>query len=191
MDTTTFNFWGTSKYWWSLLILGLLIIAGGFWLLYQPVIGYATIALLFGWLLLVGGIFQIVISTSIKKEMQGWGWWLAGGILDVLIGLLLVMNLALTEASLPYFFAFIFLFKGITNLIAAFSMTSTYKYWWLYLINGILLLVLSWLFFISPFAAAFTIVVLCSFVMIYWGISLIVFSFDVKPSKNDRTIEVK
>lgn len=189
MDITALNFWGKTSYWWSMLILGLLIVVGGFWIMYQPVIGYAAIALLFGWSLFVGGIFQVVISTTITKEIQGWGWWLAGGILDVLIGLILVTNLVLTETALPYFFAFIFLFKGISNIIASFSMMSEYKYWWLYLINAVLLIVLSWLFFISPFAATFTIVVLCSFVMIYWGTSLVVFAFDLKPSKEDKEIK--
>ena len=83
-------------------------------------------------------------------------------------------------------FAFIFLFKGLSNIISAFSMTSAYKYWWLYLINGIIMLLISFLFFFTPFTAAYSIVFLCSFVFVYWGVALIIFSYDVKP---DKTIE--
>lgn len=183
MDATMLNFWGKSKYWWAFLLLGALVVAGGFWLMTMPVIGYAIIALVFGYALLFGGVIQIMVSTNVRKEISGWGWWLAGGIFDILIGLLLVTNLTLTEASLPYFFAFIFLFRGINSTIASFSMSSQYKYWWVYLINGLLMIAISWLFFVNPFASAFTIVFLATVMMVYWGIALIAFSFDVKPGK--------
>jgi len=95
----------------------------------------------------------------------------------------MISNLALSELTLPYFFAFIFLFKGLSNIISAFSMTSAYKYWWLYLINGIIMLLISFLFFFTPFTAAYSIVFLCSFVFVYWGVALIIFSYDEKPEK--------
>lgn len=187
MDVTSISFWGKSKYWWALLLLGIAVVAGGLWLMATPVIGYSLIALVFGYALLAGGIVQIIVSTNVRKEVHGWGWWLAGGIFDILIGILFVTNLALTEAALPYFVAFVFLFKGISSTIAAFSMASQYKYWWAYLINGLLMIALSWLFFFNPFAGAFTIVFLCTLMLVYWGIALMAFSFDVKPNRRDTT----
>ena len=186
MELTTFNFWGKTKYWWRIMLVGILLIPAGLWLLLQPVMGYAVISMLLGWGLILFGVVQLTVSGDIEKRGQGWGWWLAGGIFDIFIGFLLISNLALSELTLPYFFAFIFLFKGLSNIISAFSMTSAYKYWWLYLINGIIMLLISFLFFFTPFTAAYSIVFLCSFVFVYWGVALIIFSYDVKP---DKTIE--
>ena len=183
MELTTFNFWGKTKYWWGIMLVGILLIPAGLWLLFQPVMGYAVISMLLGWGLILFGVVQLTVSGDIEKRGQGWGWWLAGGIFDIFIGFLLISNLALSELTLPYFFAFIFLFS---NIISAFSMTSAYKYWWLYLINGIIMLLISFLFFFTPFTAAYSIVFLCSFVFVYWGVALIIFSYDVKP---DKTIE--
>lgn len=98
----------------------------------------------------------------IKQKVRGWGWWLAGGIIDILIGFILVGNLSFSEAVLPFFFAFIFMYKGIANLFSALNMVSTHRYWWLYLVNGLLLLILGLLFFASPFTAAFSIIFLCA-----------------------------
>ena len=187
MDITTFNFWGKTKYWWVIMLAGIILIPCGLWLLFQPVIGYAVISLLFGWGLILTGVMQLVVAGNVEKRVHGWGWWLAGGIIDIFIGFVLISNHAHTEVTLPFFFAFIFLFKGISNIVSSFTMTSTYKYWWLYLVNGIFMLIISFLFFFSPFSASYTILFLCSFVFIYWGISLIVFSNDLKPVKKGET----
>ena len=166
------------------MIIGILLVPCGIWLLFQPVVGYAVISMLFGWGLILTGVVQLTVAGNVTKRSHGWGWWLAGGILDIFIGFLLIGNLALSEVTLPYFFAFVFLFKGISNIVSSFTMTSNYKFWWVYLLNGILLLVISFLFFLSPFGATYTILFLCAFVFIYWGISLIVFAYDLKPSKD-------
>ena len=97
------------------------------------------------------------------------------------IGFILVGNLSFSEAVLPFFFAFIFVYKGIANLFSALNMVSTHRYWWLYLVNGLLLLILGLLFFASPFTAAFSIIFLCAAAFIYWGFSLIFFGYSLRP----------
>ena len=83
--------------------------------------------------------------------------------------------------AFPFFFAFIFVYKGIANLFSALNMVSTHRYWWLYLVNGLLLLILGLLFFASPFTAAFSIIFLCAVAFIYWGFSLIFFGYSLRP----------
>lgn len=180
------NFFGKTQYWWGMLILGILLTIMGIWMMVYPLAGYMLIANVFGWALLISGIFQIVISTSLEKRIPGWGWWLAGGIMDVIIGIILVTNITFTEFVLPFFFAFIFLFKGIQNVIASFMMVSDYKYWWLYLLNGVLMLIIAWMFFSSANTPAFITDFLVSVFFIYWGAMLTVFSFDLKPVKKGK-----
>ncbi|MGL4493006.1 MAG: HdeD family acid-resistance protein [Tannerellaceae bacterium] len=185
MNNSVLNFWGKSSYWWLYLILGAMLVLSGFWVMWQPALGYETVAILFGWSLLAVGISQIAIAASVKRAMSGWGWWIAGGIIDIMIGLFLLFDLGYTEAVLPYIFGFIFLFKGISNFVSSLMMVGKYKYWWLYLINGILLLVLSWMFLMAPASAVFTIVFMAAFLYMYWGFSLMAYSFDLKPGKNE------
>lgn len=151
------------------------------WLWFQPALGYEVLSLLLGWLLILFGIVQLIVSGNVKQKVRGWGWWLAGGIIDILIGFILVGNLSFSEAVLPFFFAFIFVYKGIANLFSALNMVSTHRYWWLYLVNGLLLLILGLLFFASPFTAAFSIIFLCAAAFIYWGFSLIFFGYSLRP----------
>ena len=83
MELTTFNFWGKTKYWWGIMLVGILLIPAGLWLLLQPVMGYAVISMLLGWGLILFGVVQLTVSGDIEKRGQGWGWWLAGGIFDL------------------------------------------------------------------------------------------------------------
>ena len=184
MDIATMHFWGKTKYWWALIITGILMIPCGLWLWFQPALGYEVLSLLLGWLLILFGIVQLIVSGNVKQKVRGWGWWLAGGIIDILIGFILVGNLSFSEAVLPFFFAFIFVYKGIANLFSALNMVSTHRYWWLYLVNGLLLLILGLLFFASPFTAAFSIIFLCAVAFIYWGFSLIFFGYSLRPVNN-------
>ncbi|MEG1615601.1 MAG: DUF308 domain-containing protein [Bacteroidales bacterium] len=181
------TFFGKSNYWWAVLALGVLVAILGFWMLFQPLEGYELIARMFGWALLITGVVEVVVSMSLEKKLQGWGWWLAGGIIDIFIGIILIANITLAYQVIPYFFAFIFLFKGIQNIIASFVIMQGNRIWWLYLLNGVLMVILSWMFFTSADNPSFIVDFLVALVFIYWGSMMAVFSFDLKPikSKND------
>ena len=75
----------------------------------RPVAGYAVASRIFGWLLILVGIVQLLVSSGPDRG-RGWGWWLAGGIIDMFIGFLMVRSIVLSEAVFPYFIAFIFIF---------------------------------------------------------------------------------
>lgn len=176
-------FWGTTKFWWAILLIGVLLIPCGCWLIFAPLIGYVTTTTILLWLLILFGVIQLTVAFSTPREVPGWGWWLGGGIIDIFIGFMMLGNINLSAIILPYFFAFIFLYKGVMNLISAFSSISRHKSWWLYMFNGLILLILSCLFFISPFTAAIAIDYLFGIAFIYWGFSLIFFAFDLRPHK--------
>ena len=73
MELTTFNFWGKTKYWWGIMLVGILLIPAGLWLLFQPVMGYAVISMLLGWGLILFGVVQLTVSGDIEKRGQRMG----------------------------------------------------------------------------------------------------------------------
>ena len=131
------NYWGHTKLWWLVLCVGILLVIGGFAYWFWPAAGYAIASQIFGWLLVLTGIVQLCVSSGVNRP-RGWGWWLAGGVIDMFIGFMLVRSIILSEFVFPYFLAFIFIFWGISALISGVSQRQR-KYWWLYLINGVLL----------------------------------------------------
>lgn len=181
MNTQTSTFIGQSRMWWLVLVVGILMVIAGFAYWFFPAIGYAVASVLFGWMLIAAGIVQLCVSAG-ENRPRGWGWWLAGGVIDMFIGFMLVRSVTLAEAVFPYFIAFVFIFWGVSALVSA-VYNRRRKYWWLELINGILLLVIGFFFLEAGYLANMVNVsFLTSLAFIYWGFTLAMSAYDMKPA---------
>lgn len=72
------------------VLSGVLSIVVGVLFLRAPVDAVLAMTLLLACLLMVGGIFRIVAALSYR--FAGWGWPLAGGIVDVILGMMIWMG---------------------------------------------------------------------------------------------------
>lgn len=172
---------GTTRAWWVVLVVGILMVICGFAYWFWPEAGYAIASQIFGWLLILVGVVQLCVSAG-PKGGRGWGWWLAGGIIDIFIGFMLVRSIILSEAVFPYFLGFLFVFWGVEALISACYRGG--KYWWLGLINGILLLLIGFFFMEAGWVSDMLMVsFLTSIAFIYWGFSIAIASYDLRPIK--------
>ncbi len=177
-QTTTF--WGQSKFWWLILLVGVLMVIAGFAYWFFPAIGYAVASVLFGWMLIAAGLVQICVSTGANRS-RGWGWWLAGGVIDMFIGFMLVRSVTLAEAVFPYFIGIVFIFWGVSALVGSVHSRAG-RYWWLQLINGLLLLVIGFFFLEAGYLQNMVNVsFLTSLAFIYWGFTLAMSAYDLKP----------
>lgn len=183
MDISVINFWGKTKFWWLFMIVGILFMPLGLWIIFSPVIGYEVVSMLLGWALIGYGVVQLLISSDARQHKHSWGWWLAGGIIDILLGFVLLGNIVLSELLLPIIFAFVFLFKGANNIVSSISMRKIFGGWWMYLINGILMIIISMVFFYMPYMSTYAVLFLVALSFMYWGISIITFSMDLRPTK--------
>ena len=110
------------KHWYLSLILGILFIFVGIWVFITPVSSYFTLAILFSVTIFISGIFEIIYSTTNRKEMSNWGWVLAGGIIDLLFGLWLMASPLLSIAILPFVVAFMLMFRSMMAIGFAFDL---------------------------------------------------------------------
>lgn len=185
MKSLNLNYWGQTKYWWIVLVVGILMVLCGFAYWFWPVAGFAVASQIFGWLLVLAGIVQLCVSAGSDRP-RGWGWWLAGGVIDMFIGFMLVRSIVLSEAVFPYFIAIIFLFWGISAIISSVSQRRR-KYWWLYLINGILLMIIGFFFIEAGWVQNMMMTsFLTSLAFIYWGFSIAMLSYDMKPGEKEK-----
>ncbi len=180
MKAKTLNYFGTTRYWWVILLVGILLVLGGFAYWFWPVAGYAVASQIFGWLLILAGIVQLCVSSGPNRG-SGWGWWLAGGVLDIFIGFMLVRSIILSEVVLPYFLAIIFIFWGIESFVGS-AARQRNRYWWIGLINGILLCLIGFFFLEAGFISDMLMVsFLTSIAFIYWGFTVAIAAYEMKP----------
>lgn len=184
MKALNFNSLGTTRAWWVVLVVGILMVICGFAYWFWPMAGFAIASQIFGWLLILTGVVQLCVASG-PNHARAWGWWLAGGVIDMFIGFMLVRSIVLSEAVFPYFLAFVFIFWGIEALIRACFRGN--RYWWLGIINGILMCLIGFFFMEAGWVSDMMMVsFLTSIAFIYWGFTIAIGSYEMRPVEEEQ-----
>ncbi|MBX2953155.1 MAG: DUF308 domain-containing protein [Leadbetterella sp.] len=174
----------TVKYWYVPAIIGVLFIVVGVSSFGTLEKTYLALASLFSYSFLFSGVLEIWFSVENRKELEGWGWYLASGILTLLIGILLIVHPALAAATLPLFVGFSLLFRAFQGLGFAFELRNYGILKWGNLaIVSILGIIFSFLLIANPIITGVSLVVLTSFAFIFVGINAIVLAFQLRKLK--------
>lgn len=126
--------------WVWLLVLGISMIVLG--LIALAMIPVATIAsaIVFGWLLIVSGIFEAVHGFQIRRSHSMF-LHLIGGVLGVLVGLLVVSHPIAGALAWTLLFASFLTVVGLFRMVAA--VTLKFPHWGWALFDGIITLLLG------------------------------------------------
>lgn len=181
MDTIKENLIYAVKHWWIPLLAGLLFLLAGIMIMFTPVSTYITLSILFSMFLIIAGVLEIVFAVRNKNQISGWGWYLAGGVIDLIIGIYLVINPVVSMAILPYILAFWLIFRGI-SIIGYATALKNYgvKNWGWYIFFGIVAILCSILIFWRPEVGALSIVYMVSLSLIFIGIFRIIMAFELR-----------
>jgi uncharacterized membrane protein HdeD (DUF308 family) len=129
-----------SKLWWLSLIAGILWFVIAIVILQMDSASVTTVGVIVGAMFLFTGLEQFVISTAV----QGWKWlWILFGVFFVLAGMWALFNPGATTAALADSLGFLFLLVAVFWIVEAFTTRRTNDLWWLGLLSGIIMLVLS------------------------------------------------
>jgi len=131
--------------------------------------------------LLITGILEIAFAIANRKGLNNWGWSLASGIIDFLIGILLVSQPAISILILPFYVGFAILFRSVMAMGWAFELKKRAVSDWGYLLAvGILGLLFSFILLWNPLFAGMTIVIYTGWAFIIIGSFQIYLSFRLK-----------
>lgn len=174
------------KNWWISLLIGVLFIAGAFLLMFNPMEGYVVIAIAFAVFMFIEGIFEIIFSFSNKNILPGWGWYLALGILDLVLGIFLLVYPGMSAAVLPFILAFWLMFRGFSIIGSSIELHQFgNRNWGWYLALGILSVICSIGIIFFPIAGAFSVVYILAFTFLFIGIARILLAFELRSLHKD------
>lgn len=157
------------------IIAGVLLIIVGIYCLCNPDVGLLTLSLYIGIAMLISGIIDIVIFAKWNGKMFGAGWFLADGILTVLLALFLLFNEAFTMLTLPFIFGMWLLFSGINQFVNSFELQSLgVKGWGWLTALGVLLALVGFFSLFDPVANLFALSILMGILLVCEGIAAIV-----------------
>lgn len=174
-----------AKNWWLSILIGILAIALGILFISKPLNSLLTLALLFAWGFIFSGILEAVFSITNRKNLKGWGWNLASGLVDLFIGIVLLSAPELTLFLMIYLVGFWIMFRSIWSIGSSIELQrSGAKGWGWLLLVSILGVIFSVVFLVSPAFGGTFIVSLASISFITYGIFRIYLGFVLKSVKN-------
>ena len=163
------------KHWYLPLIVGVLLIVLGIWTLTTPLESYLMLSIVFAVGFFLSGVFEMIFALTNKHK--SWGWSLALGILSIIIGLLLIMNPAISMVTLLFYVGFMLLFHSILGISSAYEMRryGIMDWGWLMLV-AVLGMIFSFIMLWNPIFAGLNIVVWTGIAFLVTGIYMIYFS---------------
>ncbi len=173
------------KNWWILLILGILMVIGAIWMFKTPIANFAGIIMFFSMLIFISGFFSIFFAFSNKEDLDNWGIYLAGGILDIIVGFILLKHPAKAVLIFSVFIGLWLLFRGISTISTSFKLKKDGVDNW------------GWVLFMGIFTALFALMAILyqpllggvylsymlAFGFLFLGITFIFISFQLKKVK--------
>lgn len=104
------------RYWWLLLVVGIVLLVVGLLTFLFPARSYLGLSMLLGWVILLAGVLEVVLSTSSRHFITGRGWMLAGGLIEMILGLVLIFNVGLAASMLPLLLGFWLLMRAFATI---------------------------------------------------------------------------
>ena len=103
------------------LVMGVVILAGGIAIWWNPVVGALWLTLFVAAMFIVKGVFQVMLGLRIRPH-EGWGWMLFAGIIAILVGLMIFFQWPLsTVYAIGVLAGVSFVFTGWSYLMIAFA----------------------------------------------------------------------
>ena len=175
------------RHWWLMLVAGILCIAAGICIFVFPVESYVTLSIMFGVLMLLVGAGQLVIASTSGNYLMMKGYFMVGGILDLILGIFLCVYPGVTLVVLPFMMGLWLMYHSFM-LISFGGDMDTFKISGSgsMVILGILILVLSIFVLLNPFSAGVvTVLVVAGVGLILLGITFCMVASKLKELKKE------
>lgn len=179
------------KHWWLMLIAGILCIAAGICVFVFPVESYLTLSILFGIVMLLTGVGQLIIASTSGNYLMMKGYFIVGGILDLILGIFLCVYPGVTLVVLPFMMGLWLMYHSFI-LISFGGDMDTFKVSGSasMIILGILILMLSIFVLLNPFSAGVvTVLVVAGVGLILLGVTFCILAAKLRDLKKDFAVE--
>ncbi len=180
MNTIYDQIGGAIKNWWVSLLVGILFICVGIWMLFRPGEGYMAFSIIFSITILISGLAELFFALA-NRHVSSWGWYLVSGIIDIVIGIVLISNPMLSEEVIPFIVAFWLMFRGFSAIGYSVDLKryGTGEWGW-YIAFGALSILCSIFILWQPIVGAFYVVYMIAFTMLVIGFFRVMLAFDLR-----------
>jgi uncharacterized membrane protein HdeD (DUF308 family) len=169
-----------SRYWWVLVVRGVMAIAFGVFAFVWPQQTIAALVLAFGATAIVDGAFAVAAAIGGHRLTPYWWVLLLQGLLGIGVGALTLFNPAITTVALLVYIAVWAIGMGVLQIIAAVRLRHDITGEWWVALGGIAGIAFGILLIRDPSAGALALLWLIGSYALVWGAMLMLGGFDVR-----------
>jgi len=160
---------------WCLIIAGIVISLLGLYSMFHPAKAILSLAVFIGLGFIISGISHIFALCSHNNDsVDHPGWFMAQGVFEIILGVILLSNLGVTVISIPLMVAFWAMFDGVMRTTASFQLKKAgIDKWWILLLYGIISILFALILLSRPFAGFIAVTFLLGITLLAWGITAI------------------
>jgi uncharacterized membrane protein HdeD (DUF308 family) len=153
------------SHWWVFLVRGILFVLVGIWMIASPIVSFVALGFFFGLIIFIAGLSELLHVVR-DKTAANRGWHLFLGIVDVILGIVLMGHVATSVAILRIVVGIWFLLRGI--LIIRFSRAVGRS--WALTIGGIITAIFGLMIIFNGVFGSMTIILFIAIAFIFTGI---------------------
>jgi uncharacterized membrane protein HdeD (DUF308 family) len=165
--------------WWAFVLRGLIAILFGLVALFLPGATMLTLVYVFGAYVMVAGILAIIGAVRSAKEGERWSFLAFEGVIDIVIGALVVVFPKITVTVFVALIAVWALITGSVMLAAAFELDTDHGRWWLAL-GGLASIVFGVLLVIAPMIGALVLTWWLGAYALVFGVAMLIVAIRLR-----------
>jgi uncharacterized membrane protein HdeD (DUF308 family) len=173
-----------SEAWWLVLLRGIALLILGGLLLSRPGITVLVLVQFLGAYFFVDGTLSVFKSITGRKYMQGWGWGIFMGILEILAGIIVfahpLASAIVTGSFLVYLIAFMAILFGIFGIVTGIQVRKEVKGEWAMIVGGVLAVIFGLILITNPQASVSVYLTLMGILAVIGGIIEIIASLMLR-----------
>jgi len=171
----------TRSYWLIPLLSGLILLLFGIWFLVAPLESFKTLTIVFGIIIFLSGVIEMYVLIRGKDAITDHMSYVWGSVLNLVLGVLLIMNPETILTLISLLIGFWLIYKGGGLIKRAYDLRkSNSEKWKNNMFFGAILLVLAAILLWHPEIIGFTIAMWTSLAFIVIGALRIYFAFRIK-----------
>ena len=164
--------------WLWFLVLGIILDVLGLFALTWAVVATIASVVIFGWLLLIGGVLSVA-HAFLRRRWGGFFLDLVAGLLYLVVGLMFIANPVAEAIVLTLLLALVLIIGGLFRIVTAVSVR--FHHWGWMLLNGVISLLLGILIWQQwPAASLWVIGLFVGIDLIFYGLSLMMLGLMAK-----------
>lgn len=169
-----------SRYWWVLLLRGVLAILFGAAAFAWPGLTLATLVLFFAAFVFVDGIFDVFHAFGGRQENENWWVLLLEGLLGVAFGVITWVNPGITTLVLLLYIAFWAMATGVLKILMAVRLRKEIEGEWWLVLSGLASALFGVVMLARPGAGALAVLWFIAAWAIVTGAFLVILSFQAR-----------